>query len=206
MLNLRNGIVITGSIGCGKSTVIQMCCDVLNKIRTIETDRIIKELREKAGKEPKQVNDPEQTEDELTEARKQLQHHGCQTYNVDMNLANTDILWGSYEEGSGQFREGFVYNLILSMSPDKLEGTKIRNCIKWIILHGVITPENSSKLSMLLEDEMQLILMNRATISLNPQTTVFMEADELSDVEPAFLSRVGLIAISEGHIDPKSIF
>jgi len=79
MLNLRNGIVITGSIGCGKSTVIQMCSNVLNKIRTLETNRIIRELREKAGKEPKQVNDPVQSEDELTEARKQLQHQGCQT-------------------------------------------------------------------------------------------------------------------------------
>lgn len=108
MLNLRNGIIITGSIGSGKSTIIKTCCNVLNRIRTNETNRIIKELRERAGKEPKQVNDPEQSEDELTEARKQLYHQGCQTYNLDMNLANHDTLWGSYEEGSGQFREGFI--------------------------------------------------------------------------------------------------
>lgn len=92
------------------------------------------------------------------------------------------------------------------MSPDKLEGTKIRNCLKWIIMNGAIRPENSAKLSMLLEDEMHLILMNRAAISLNPQTTLIFEADTLTDVEPSFLCRVGLLAVSDGYLDPRVMF
>jgi len=78
MLNVRQCILINGSIACGKTTVINTTCNVLNRIRDNELSKLIRDAREKAGKDQKHIND-EFNEDELTDARKYLIHHGCNT-------------------------------------------------------------------------------------------------------------------------------
>lgn len=83
------------------------------------------------------------------------------------------------------------------MMPEKLEGTKIRNCLKWLVFSGELKAENTAKFGMLIDDDMQLILMNRAAVSLNPQTSIILESDDVGQVEPSFLTRVGIITVSD---------
>lgn len=59
LLNIRQCVLINGAIGSGKTTLINTTCNVLNLIKDNEIGKLIREMREKAGKEPKQINDPE---------------------------------------------------------------------------------------------------------------------------------------------------
>jgi hypothetical protein len=73
-------------------------------------------------------------------------------------------------------------------------------------MDGELKSENTAKLNMLIDDDMQLILMNRTTVSLNERTSIILESDDLQGVEPSFLSRVGVITLGDHYLDPKLMF
>lgn len=90
-LDSKQGIIVLGPTSSGKSTIIETCSNVLNRLRDSEIESYVSELREKNNVKPENIED-EITEEEILEIKRFLNCNGCNLHKLDLNISNPDQL------------------------------------------------------------------------------------------------------------------
>lgn len=94
LLDSKQGIIVLGSTANGKSSVVQSCSNVLNRLRDNEIEMYVNELREKNHVKPENIED-EITDEEILEIKRFLNCNGCTLHKIDLNISTPDQIYGN---------------------------------------------------------------------------------------------------------------